>query len=93
MAFLAARVLTKALDGPKENIAATEVPQYSGDWLMPHCSVDNNFSLSAASSNSDDFFPGVGEMGFDISVDNAALHFDIHSAAGTNDFDGYENCL
>jgi len=93
MAFLAARVLTKALEGPKENIAATEVPQYSGDWLMPDCSVDNNFSLSAPSSESDGFFPGVGEIGFDISGDNAALDFDIESAAVTNDFDGYENYL
>jgi hypothetical protein len=91
MAFLAARVLTKALGGPRESIAAAEPPQYSGDRFMPYCSVDNNFSLSAPSSESDGFFPGVGEIGFDISVDNTALDFDVESAAVTNDFDGYNN--
>lgn len=90
MAFLAARVLTKALEGPKENIAATEVHQYSGDWLMPYCSVDSSLSLSAPSSESDGFFPGVAEMGFDIPVDDVALDFDIHSAAFAHDLGGYE---
>jgi hypothetical protein len=65
MAFLAAQVLTKALKRRKENVVAMEMSEISEDWLESGFSIDDDFSFSALSAETQGFSQTSGDAEFE----------------------------
>jgi hypothetical protein len=70
MAFLTAKVLSKALKSQMNGMAEAKRSQGPKDWFEPEFSLDDDFSFSVPSSESDDSFHGVGDTDFQSLVED-----------------------
>ncbi|KAE9374936.1 hypothetical protein N431DRAFT_336457 [Stipitochalara longipes BDJ] len=89
MAFLAAKVLTEALKDTKERMVTVEMTHNSEEWLEPGFSVDNNFSFSGLSADSDGFAPISGDSEFGFLEEETMQNFHV----GLTGFDDFESFI
>jgi hypothetical protein len=81
MAFLAAQVLARALEGPLESLNAAS-PQDPEDWFEVGLSAYDNFCIPTATSESEASAQRVGETDFGFSMSD--------HGANLTDFDLFE---
>jgi hypothetical protein len=77
MAFLAAKVLTKALKDAGEKMVTAEVSRISEEWLEPRFSVDDDFSFSGLSAEMNCFAQTGGDAKFGFLEEDAMQNFHV----------------
>ncbi|RDW61652.1 hypothetical protein BP5796_11544 [Coleophoma crateriformis] len=79
MAFLAAKLLTKALNGPLESMAATEA-SHAAENFGSSPSLDEDFSFSVPSLEDEFVFQRAGDVDFSLLTEDIALDYNIGHA-------------
>jgi hypothetical protein len=89
MAFLAAKILTRALKASTEGMATSNEYQGSEDWYDPGFSLDSDLYLSAPSSESDDSLQRMRNFEYE-SLEDTAAKFPSDHAGIVPEFDGFD---